>query len=69
MNGVIATVAGLGLGPGWDSRAHTGHFRHLVIREGSGLVVTLVTTSTADPSEVAGSRDAAVDGVSGVPTS
>ena len=68
MNAVIAVVAGLGLGPGWDARAHTGHFRHLVIREGIGLVVTLVTTSSADPSEVAraGRAIAAVDGVSGV---
>jgi 23S rRNA (uracil1939-C5)-methyltransferase len=68
MNAVIAAVAGLRLGPGWDARAHTGHFRHLVIREGSGLVVTLVTTSTADPSEVARASRAiaAVEGVSGV---
>jgi 23S rRNA (uracil1939-C5)-methyltransferase len=68
MNAVIATVAALGLGPGWDARAHSGHFRHLVIREGAGLVVTLVTTSTADPSEVARAARAiaGVDGVSGV---
>ncbi len=68
MNEVIATVAALGLGPGWDARAHTGQFRHLVVREGTGLVVTLVTTSSAEPSEVAraGRAIAAVDGVSGV---
>jgi 23S rRNA (uracil1939-C5)-methyltransferase len=68
MNAVIATVAALGLGPGWDARAHTGQFRHLVVREGTTLVVTLVTTSTADPLEVAraGRAIAAVEGVTGV---
>jgi tRNA/tmRNA/rRNA uracil-C5-methylase (TrmA/RlmC/RlmD family) len=68
MNEVIAVVAALGLGPGWDARTHSGQFRHLVIREGRGLVVTLVTTSSADPSEVAraGRAIAAVEGVTGV---
>jgi 23S rRNA (uracil1939-C5)-methyltransferase len=68
MNAVIATVAALGLGPGWDARSHSGHYRHLVIREGVGLVVTLVTTTTADPAEIARAARAiaGVDGVSGV---
>jgi 23S rRNA (uracil1939-C5)-methyltransferase len=68
MNAVIAAVQALGLGPGWDARAHTGAFRHLVVREGTGVLVTLVTTSTADAGEVAraGRAIAALDGVTGV---
>ncbi len=52
MNRVIQTVAAAGLGPAWDSRAHTGHWRHLVIREGDRLSITLVTSSEVDPAQV-----------------
>ena len=69
MNAAIAAVVGLGLGPAWDTRAHTGVWRHLVVREGDdGVLVTFVTTSAADEGAVraAGDAVAAVPGVTGV---
>lgn len=72
-NTVIHAVTTLGLGPAWDSRAHTGHWRHLVVRDtGSAeeprLWVTFVTTSTVDQAQVehAAAVVAALPGVEGV---
>jgi 23S rRNA (uracil1939-C5)-methyltransferase len=53
MNRVIAEVASRTLGPAWDNREHSGHWRHLVIREGSELCVSLVTSSEVDRAQVA----------------
>ena len=52
MNVVIERIAGLELAPAWDTRAHTGTWRHLVVRDAGTLqapavLVTLVTTSNA----------------------
>jgi 23S rRNA (uracil1939-C5)-methyltransferase len=68
MNAAIAAVASDLPGPAWDSRAHTGEWRHIVVREGSGVVVTLVTTPDVDAAQVqtVADRLAAVDAVRGV---
>lgn len=73
MNAVVAAVTALDLGPAWDSRAHTGAWRHLVLREGGlpedpQVWVTFVTTSTVDAHQLerAGAAAAAVPGVAGV---
>jgi len=53
MNAAIAAVRSAAPGPAWDNRAHTGTWRHVVLREGDeGVVVTLVTTSAATRDEV-----------------
>lgn len=53
MNRVIAEVVSQALGPAWDNRCHEGHWRHLVIREGEQLCVSLVTSSAVARSDVA----------------
>ena len=53
MNRVIAAVAEMSLEPAWDNRAHEGGWRHLVIREGASLCVTLVTSSSVPRDQVA----------------
>lgn len=54
MNEVLERIADLGLQPAWDTREHTGTWRHLVLRdagtpEAPQVLVTLVTSSDADP--------------------
>jgi 23S rRNA (uracil1939-C5)-methyltransferase len=68
MSAVIEVVAGLQLEPAWDNRAHEGHWRHLVIRQGETLCVTLVTSSGVQRDAVAEVADAiwALPGVGGV---
>lgn len=53
MNRVIAEVASRSLGPAWDNKIHQGHWRHLVIREGAEISVSLVTSSGVDRDAVA----------------
>lgn len=53
MQAVIATVAGLGLAPAWDTQAHVGVWRNLLLRdfgdaERPRLLVGLVTTSAVE---------------------
>lgn len=57
MNDVIAHVASLGLAPAWDTRNHTGSWRHLVLRdagtpEAPAVLVSLVTTTAVAEGEV-----------------
>ena len=52
MNEVIALVAAADLSPPWSSQSHTGVWRHVVVREGDGVLVSLVTSSSADPAQV-----------------
>jgi len=53
MNAALAAVRACSPAPAWDNRAHTGTWRHVVLREGDdGVVVTLVTTSAATTDEV-----------------
>ena len=68
MNAVIAAIASDVPEPAWNSYTQTGAWRHIVIREGESLVVTLVTTPDVDEASVreVGDRVAAVDGVGGV---
>lgn len=49
MNRLLAVVQAARLGPAWDARAHTGVWRHVVLREDDeGVLVTLVTSTAAD---------------------
>ena len=73
MNRVLAHVAGLGLGPARDTRAHTGVWRHLILRdagtpESPAVLAGLVTTSAAPEDEVraVGAGIAALPGVRSV---
>jgi 23S rRNA (uracil1939-C5)-methyltransferase len=73
MNRVLEHVSGLGLGPAWDTREHTGVWRHLVLRDAGtpddpAVLVSLVTTSTAPEDEVRAVADgiAALEGVRSV---
>ena len=54
MNAVLAVVRDNMPGPPWNTQDHTGVWRHVVIRKGEGVLVTLVTTSGADPEAVRG---------------
>jgi len=73
MNRVVDKVQQLGLAPAWDTREHTGVWRHLVVRDGGTVahpqvLVTFVTTSEVDETAIraAGAAVAEVDGVTGV---
>ena len=52
MNIVIAHVQSLHLAPAWDEYHHKGVWRHLIIREGEELLVSLVTSSDAQEEEI-----------------
>jgi len=54
--------------PAWDNQSHTGHWRHVVFRQGEQLVVNLVTHPDADASQVKSVADrlGALDHVGGV---
>lgn len=53
MNRAIAEVVDAAPGPAWDNRAHTGCWRHVVVRQGDdGVLVTLVTHSATPEAEV-----------------
>ena len=53
MNSVIAAVQAHACSPAWDNAAHTGWWRHLVLRQGDdGVLVTLVTSSACPEAEV-----------------
>ena len=45
MQPIIAKLQNLKLNPAWDERAHQGVWRHVIIREGETLLVSLVTSS------------------------
>ena len=69
-NAVIRAVAALELAPAWDSREHTGHWRHLVIRdtgspEAPRVWVTFVTSSSVDSADLQRAASAVV-GLAGV---
>jgi 23S rRNA (uracil1939-C5)-methyltransferase len=68
MNKVIAAVAEAQLEPAWNNQSHTGHWRHIVLREGDGVLVTLVTTPDTDAAQVQAVADrlAAIREVRGV---
>jgi 23S rRNA (uracil-5-)-methyltransferase RumA len=68
INRVVGAIAAAVPGPAWDNQNHTGHWRHVVIREGEGLVVNLVTHPDVDPQAVkdVATRLAAIEGVEGV---
>ncbi len=68
MNDVIAHVASLGLEPAWDTRHHTGAWRHLVLRdsgtpEAPAVLASLVTTTAVAEDEVR----AVADGIAEIP--
>lgn len=53
MNQAIAAIVAAAPGPAWDNRAHTGLWRHVVVREGrDGVLVSLVTHSDTPEAEV-----------------
>ena len=54
--------------PAWDNHSHTGHWRHVVFRQGEQLVVDLVTHPDADEAQVAAvaQRLGALEHVGGV---
>jgi 23S rRNA (uracil1939-C5)-methyltransferase len=54
MNAVLAVIRDNMPGPPWSSQDHTGVWRHVVIRKGEGVLVTLVTTSGAEAQQVRG---------------
>ena len=68
MNDVIAVIRDHMPSPPWNTREHTGVWRHVVIRKGEGVLVTLVTTSGADPAQVRalGEKIGALESVVGV---
>ncbi len=68
INRIVAAIASEVPGPAWNNHSHTGHWRHVVIREGDALLVNLVTHPDVDPNQVqaVGERIAAVQGVGGV---
>ena len=73
MNQAIAAVREHMPGPAWSSTQHTGHWRHLVLRDTGHpkrprLHVSLVTTSEVDRTELnaVANRIASVPGITGV---
>lgn len=73
MQAVVAVVQGLQLAPAWNTRQHTGVWRHLVLRDGGTpdapqVLVTFVTTSLVEPTQLQDAADAVaeVPGVTGV---
>lgn len=52
MNAVLALVQSLKLTPIWDQYTQTGVWRHLILRQGEGLLVGLVTSSQACATKV-----------------
>lgn len=73
MNAVVKSISDMNLAPAWDTRLHTGVWRHLVVRDGGTVdepqvLVTLVTTSGADADVLAtiGAEVGALPGVVGV---
>ncbi|MFT5683847.1 MAG: 23S rRNA (uracil1939-C5)-methyltransferase [Myxococcota bacterium] len=54
MNAVLSVIRDNMPSPPWNTQDHTGIWRHVVIRKGEGVLVTLVTTSGAPPEEVRG---------------
>ncbi len=69
MNAALGALVACRPGPAWDSRARTGVWRHVVLRQGEdGVLVTLVTTSAAREEELeeVAARVTAATRVSGV---
>lgn len=52
MNAVIEHLQSLNLSPAWDEYHHKGTWRHVIIREGEGLLISLVTSPDAQESQV-----------------
>ena len=52
MNEAIRRLQELPLEPAWDGRNHSGKWRHAVIREGGGILVSMVTSSEADEEDL-----------------
>jgi len=48
----IQLLGTLDLAPAWNTHAHTGVWRHIVLRHGGGLLVNLVTSSEATTEQV-----------------
>ena len=52
LNAVLACLQELELKPAWNNHNHSGVWRHVVLREGKGIWITLVTSSEAQASEM-----------------
>ena len=49
MNHILEAISAERLGPAWDTHAHAGLWRHVVLREDDeGVIVTLVTSTAAE---------------------
>jgi len=68
INDVISAIHSVSPGPAWNNADHTGHWRHVVLRQGDTVSVNLVTHPDVDPDQVAqvAERVLSVDGVGGV---
>lgn len=54
MNHLLQWISAEGLGPAWDTVAHTGLWRHVVLRQDDeGVLVTLVTSTEAEEAPLA----------------
>ena len=52
LNQILKTLQELELKPAWNNHTHTGAWRHVVLREGDGIWITLVTSSEAQATEL-----------------
>ncbi|MGC6510645.1 MAG: 23S rRNA (uracil(1939)-C(5))-methyltransferase RlmD [Myxococcota bacterium] len=69
LNQILKTLQDLELKPAWNNHNHTGVWRHVVLREGDGIWITLVTSSEAQPTEmrnVAEALEACSDSIKGI---
>ncbi|MEC8381552.1 MAG: methyltransferase, partial [Myxococcota bacterium] len=69
LNQILKTLQDLELKPAWNNHNHTGVWRHVVLREGDGIWITLVTSSEAQPTEmrnVAETLEACSDSIKGI---
>ena len=48
----IQLLSSLPLEPAWDTYEHNGVWRHVVLREGNGLSINLITSSEAQREQV-----------------
>jgi len=68
INRVIDVINRFSPAPPWDNKTHTGDWRHVVIRHGDGVLVSLVTSSSVQPDQVRtlGKQIGQIDDVVGV---
>ena len=52
MNSVVEFIQSLELAPAWNEYSHNGTWRHIIIREGNGILVSLVTSSSITEEEI-----------------